>query len=130
MAIKEKLTDKIPSPSEIAKQVQNKTPQAAPQAAPQMAPQAAPQAASQNTSTQFNQEDIGKIQKLQEDLNQVFFQLGQLKANEIRLKKQEIFLNERLTSLEEQEKTIAKELTDKYGKGSLDIESGTFTPTE
>ena len=99
MAIKEKLTDKIPSPSEIAKQVQNKTPQAAPQAAPQMAPQAAPQAASQNTSTQFNQEDIGKIQKLQEDLNQVFFQLGQLKANEIRLKKQEIFLNERLTSL-------------------------------
>ena len=71
-----------------------------------------------------------KIQKLQEDLNQVFFQLGQLKANEIRLKKQEIFLNERLTSLEEQEKTIAKELTDKYGKGSLDIETGTFTPTE
>ena len=46
------------------------------------------------------------------------------------LKKQEIFLNERLTSLEEQEKTIAKELTDKYGKGSLDIETGTFTPTE
>ena len=42
----------------------------------------------------------------------------------------EKFLQEQLTQLEQQEKTIAKELTDKYGKGSLDIETGNFSPLE
>ena len=39
-------------------------------------------------------------------------------------------LEEKLLSLGKLEASIAKELTDKYGKGSLDIETGAFTPVE
>jgi len=33
-----------------------------------------------------------------------------------------------LSEVREKENTLAKELTDKYGKGSLNIETGEFTP--
>ena len=33
-----------------------------------------------------------------------------------------------LAELEKQEVNLAKTLSDKYGKGSIDLESGTFTP--
>ena len=31
---------------------------------------------------------------------------------------------------EDEESKIAKKLSDKYGKGSIDLQTGTFTPTE
>ena len=68
--------------------------------------------------------------KLQSDLNTTIFQLGQLKINQIKLEQQEKLLQQQLAQLEQQEKTIAKELTDKYGKGSLDVETGNFSPLE
>ena len=40
------------------------------------------------------------------------------------------YLKNELFSLEEKETIIAKTFTDKYGKGSLDIETGEFTPVE
>ena len=64
------------------------------------------------------------------DLNTTIFQLGQLKINQIKLEQQEKTLKEQLSNLEQLEKDIAKELTDKYGKGSLDIETGNFSPLE
>ena len=112
MAIKEKL----PTPSEIAKASENKDQQ--------------PQQETPNTEVKFANEEIQKIQKLQSDLNTVMFQFGQLRVNQIKLEQQEKLLQQQLAQLEQQEKTIAKELTDKYGKGSLDIETGKFSPSE
>ena len=116
MAIKEK----IPSPSEVAKSIgdnNSNTPQT-------------PEQNKSNSEVKFSTEDIEKIQKLQSDTNAVMFQFGQLKVSQIKLEQQEKFLQEKLAELEQQEKTIAKELTDKYGKGSLDIETGKFSPSE
>ena len=33
-----------------------------------------------------------------------------------------------MSTLENQETSIAKKLTDKYGKGSINLDTGTFTP--
>ena len=116
MAIKEKL----PSPSDVAKSIEdNKL----------NVPQT-PQQESPNEEVKFTTEEIQKIQKLQSDLNTTIFQLGQLKINQIKLEQQEKTLKEQLSNLEQLEKDIAKELTDKYGKGSLDIETGNFSPLE
>ena len=116
MAIKEKL----PSPSDVAKSIEdNKS----------NAPQNLQQETS-NSEVKFAPEEVEKIQNLQKDLNTTMFQFGQLKVNQIKLEQQEKFLQEKLSELEQQEKTIAKELTDKYGKGSLDIETGKFSPSE
>ena len=35
-----------------------------------------------------------------------------------------------LQYIENEEKELAQKLSDKYGRGSLDIETGTFTPAE
>ena len=116
MAIKEKL----PSPSEIAKSIE-KNEQETP---------GVPQQENSNQEVKFATEEIEKIQKLQADLNTTIFQFGQLKINQNRLEQQEKILKDQLAQLEQQEKDIAKELTDKYGKGTLDIETAQFSPIE
>ena len=50
--------------------------------------------------------------------------------SKLRLEEQEKFLQNQIKELEQEEATIAKQLSDKYGKGSIDIQTGEFTPTE
>tara|TARA_R110001583_G_scaffold178400_1_gene334212 strand:- start:2042 stop:2425 length:384 start_codon:yes stop_codon:yes gene_type:complete len=125
MAIKEK---KIPSPSEIANTIERETVNT-PQPSPQVSPndKIAPNSLTDKI-LDFTTEEVAKIQQLQSDMQNVLFQFGQLKINEIKIKEQGVLLQNQLTSLEKAEADLAKSLTDKYGKGSLDIETGRFTP--
>ena len=38
------------------------------------------------------------------------------------------FIKAEIKKIETEEQELAKSLSDKYGRGSLDIETGTFTP--
>ena len=78
----------------------------------------------------FSQQELDEIKKLRDNLSELTFQLGQLSIQKIKVKDQEKKLINRLNSLEEKENSIAKKITDKYGKGSIDLETGTFTPSE
>ena len=73
-------------------------------------------------------EEINKIESLQQELNQVTFQLGQLEISKIRLKKSEEQLLDILNEVEKKEKDLASELNKKYGRGTLDTKTGNFTP--
>ena len=75
-------------------------------------------------------QDIDKIKKLQEDLTSIGTQFGQIKIAKMKLEDQEIVLKKQLDLLTKEENSIAKAFTDKYGKGSLDVETGEFIPTE
>jgi len=75
-------------------------------------------------------QDIDKIKKLQENLTSIGTQFGQIKIAKMKLEDQEIVLKNQLDLLSKEENSIAKAFTDKYGKGSLDVETGEFTPTE
>ena len=77
----------------------------------------------------FSQEELSEIRDLRTELNQITFQLGQIKINKIRIENTEILIKKDLTNLEEKESKLAKKLSDKYGKGSIDIETGTFIPS-
>ena len=79
---------------------------------------------------QFTNEEITKLRNLQSKFNNATIQFGQLKISQIKLKETESTLKNALKELEHEESTLAKSLTEKYGKGSLDIETGTFTPAE
>ena len=92
---------KIPSPSEI-----KSTPQA------------------------FSQEELNQLIALRDDINKLTFQFGQIQMTKIKLKRDEDILQENLISLEKEEKILAKKLSDKYGDGSIDLESGTFIPSK
>ena len=116
MAIKDK---KIPSPSEVAGIIEKKQ---------ETPPQIPSTNANPDKIVEFTPEEVKNIQTLQSDMQNVLFQFGQLKINEIKIKEQGDLLKDRLASLEKAEADLAKSLTDKYGKGSLDIETGEFTP--
>ena len=64
------------------------------------------------------------------EINQTTVQFGQLAINKLKLEEAENTIKKQLSELEKEEINIAKSLSDKYGKGSLDIETGTFTPAE
>tara|TARA_R110002167_G_scaffold229099_3_gene434487 strand:+ start:942 stop:1235 length:294 start_codon:yes stop_codon:yes gene_type:complete len=78
----------------------------------------------------FTPQEIQELQDLQSQISNLTYSFGQLSLNKIKLNEQEEFLKSQLKSLEEKETSLAKSLSDKYGKGSLDIETGEFTPVE
>tara|TARA_A100001201_G_scaffold138218_1_gene128899 strand:- start:2659 stop:3009 length:351 start_codon:yes stop_codon:yes gene_type:complete len=81
-----------------------------------------------NSPVSFSQEEIKTLRSLKNDITQLSIEFGTLTISKIKLEEQEKMLKKKLTSLEEKEKTLADTLTKKYGKGSIDLDSGTFTP--
>jgi len=78
----------------------------------------------------FTSEEVQELQTLESQIAQLTNSFGQLSLSKIKLEEQESFLKSQLKILEEKETNLAKSLSDKYGKGSLDIETGEFTPVE
>ena len=77
----------------------------------------------------FSIEELNELKDLRSELNNLTARIGQLYVNKIKLEETEIKLKKELKSLEEKEANIAKKLSEKYGNGSIDLTSGTFTPT-
>ena len=78
----------------------------------------------------FTQEELDSLKNFQIRLEQVVSQLGRVHLSKIKLNEQEDLLKAEIKNNEKEEHELAKTLSDKYGKGSLDIETGTFTPIE
>jgi len=74
--------------------------------------------------------DLERIKKLQTNLTTISTQFGQIAISKLKLEERESLLKEQLSLLTKEETTIAKSFTDKYGKGSLDVDTGEFVPTE
>lgn len=84
---------------------------------------------------QFTAEELERIKKLQEKYNVLGIQLVQLKLAHKNaedylkaLKDQEQLLETQIVETNKEEKELAAELDSKYGAGSLDLETGQFTP--
>ena len=71
-----------------------------------------------------------EVKFTEEELKQVQNQIGQLKMAQIRLDNQEVELEDALKQIQSEEKTFLDGITDKYGQGSLNPETGVFTPIE
>ena len=114
------LKEKIPTPTDIVNQTNQ----------PIIPPPEPNTISSKNESKDFTPEELTQIQHLQKEMNQVIFNLGQLKLSEIKLESSRKLLESNLKTVEEKEKNLANSLNKKYGKGTLDIETGKFTPTK
>ena len=82
-----------------------------------------------SSPTSFSEEELKEIKDLRLSLDTVTFQLGRISVERIKLEETENTLKNQLKTLEKKEVSIAKKLTSKYGKGSIDIETGTFIPS-
>ena len=81
-----------------------------------------------NSPQSFSQQELEEIKKLRDELNTLSFQFGQLHIQKLKLEEQENSLKTQLNQVEKKESILAKKLTDKYGKGIINLETGTFTP--
>ena len=69
---------------------------------------------------QLTPEELQQVKSLQEQSQQVTIQLGTLEIKKMQLKNI-------ISQLQQQEEQIAKTLSDKYGNGTLDIDTGKLT---
>ena len=82
-----------------------------------------------SSPTSFSEEELKEIKDLRMSLNTLTFQLGQVYIEKMKIEEQENIFKNQLKDLEKKEISIAKKLSSKYGKGSIDIETGTFIPS-
>ena len=78
---------------------------------------------------QLSQEELENIKQLQTTQQNLINNFGQVEYQLQVLETQKDKLVESLTQLREEETNLGKALTEKYGNGSIDIESGLFTKT-
>ena len=78
----------------------------------------------------FTEEELKQVQNIQASYSNVQTKFGQLKLTQIRLDEQEVELEEALKSIQSEEKKFLDGITSKYGQGTLNPETGVFTPTE
>ena len=86
---------------------------------------------------QLTQEEIQQIKELQQKYDQTVFELCSLEAQIIVLNTQIDKLNEEkrnlvsdLNTVGKKESELVKSLQEKYGTGSIDVESGEITPAQ
>ena len=82
----------------------------------------------------FTDEEMGKIKEIQSSYLGVQQAFGQLEVNKLRLQQQldstqqaSTELKDKFSEVQNNEQKLIEELNTKYGDGSLDLESGTFT---
>ena len=78
----------------------------------------------------FTEEELTQVQNIQKSYANVQNQFGQLKLAQIRLDNDEVTLEDALKSIQDEEKKFLDGITEKYGQGSLNPETGVFTPSE
>ena len=78
----------------------------------------------------FTEQELSEIKDLRREINTTTFQYGQLHINKLKIDEGEINLRKQIVSLELKEENLAKKLSDKYGNGSIDIDTGTFIPSK
>ena len=77
----------------------------------------------------FTEEELTQVKNIQISYQNVQNQFGQLKLTQIRLDNQEVELENSLKQIQDEEKKFLDGITDKYGVGTLNPETGVFTPT-
>ena len=78
------------------------------------------------STTKLSKEELQKLKDLQRQENEITFSLGDIEKRSLLLsKRKETLENDYIALLQEQEK-VGKELQEKYGEGSIDLEKGEF----
>jgi len=86
------------------------------------------------STTKFTEQEMQSIKEVQEKYSQIGVQLVQIKLAKKnsedylkQLESQESEITQAILELNKEEKELADTLNEKYGVGSLDMESGEFT---
>ena len=78
----------------------------------------------------FTKEELTQVKNIQENYASIQNKFGQLKLTKIRIANEEVTLEDSLKNIQNEEQKFLDGITKKYGQGSLNPETGVFTPTE
>jgi len=78
----------------------------------------------------LSKEELTQIEEIQTRTQAVKTELGQLGLAEIDLKNRRTNVENYLVETQELETKLVKDIEDKYGKGSIDLQNGEFIPRE
>ena len=76
----------------------------------------------------LTQEEIDKIKKLKDQFEDLTIDAGNIEIQIMNLQLQKDQIKSNFQQLQQQEKVIAQELEEKYGDGTISLESGEFLP--
>lgn len=76
--------------------------------------------------TVLTKEEIQQLSSLQEKQSDFVIQLGQVEYQINILEKQKKSIKQQIETFEESQVQLAKQLENKYGQGSVNLESGEF----
>ena len=90
-----------------------------------------------DTNTKFTPDEMDKIKEIQSSYVGIQQAFGQVEVGRLRLEQQldstqqaSSELREKFLETQQDEQKFIEGLNKKYGDGSLDLESGTFTPNK
>ncbi len=76
----------------------------------------------------FNDDELGQIREIQQLYATVVHQAGQVHIDEINLHERKGQVEANLHEVRRKEQGLVSSLTETYGKGSINLETGEFTP--
>jgi len=79
-------------------------------------------------NTKLTVEEIEKLQEIQQKNAAVATELGNLEIAKLQVEARKAEIVDFFNKLKEEEQTFGKELSEKYGNGSIDLEAGEFIP--
>ena len=76
----------------------------------------------------LTQEELEKLGQIQQVMQNITFEYGNIELTRKALEDRVTRVDDALSQIRQQEQTFAKEIEDKYGRGSIDLQEGTFHP--
>jgi hypothetical protein len=74
----------------------------------------------------LNEKEISELKDIQKEESEVITQLGQIEYKIVNLQDQKNLTITKSIELKQKRNLVAKNLQDKYGEGSIDLDSGEF----
>ena len=76
----------------------------------------------------LTKEEIESISKLREEFNSLTISAGEIEMQIMNLNMQKEQIKDSFQKLQSQETTVVNELENRYGKGTISLETGEFIP--
>lgn len=81
-------------------------------------------------TVKLTQEELQKLGEIQQVMQNITFEYGNIELTRKALEDRVTRVDQALAQIREQEQSFAKEIEDKYGRGSINLQDGTFLPLE
>lgn len=81
-------------------------------------------------NTKLTVEEVEKLQDIQQKNAAVARELGNLEITKLQIEARREEIIKYFTELKQEEVTFGKELSDKYGNGTIDLEKSEFIPSQ